>query len=287
MLLFKSLRIEQWAKNLVIFFPILFAGQFDFEKAFILLIAFVSFSFIVSSTYIINDIIDIESDKTHPTKKLRPIASGKIEKKTWLMLSLSFFLTGSYALTQLNQTAYLLSLIYVVLTITYSFYLKYIKYLDLVTITLLFLLRMYVGSVIFNTPVSNELLFFVLFMSLGLTGSKKYSILVAKDIRSSKVKNFLELNYSNVFLESISKYSLIFGNLTYLYWVLFTKSNEVASDNILFLFFAFVFLSIFNYLYLKELKNGNTEDIFTTVKKSKYLLFSILLFLLFSVIGVI
>ena len=81
MTIFKLLRIQQWIKNILLFVPILSVGLFEKNLYFNLTKSFIFFSLFVSGTYILNDLTDIESDKLHPTKNKRPIASGQISTK--------------------------------------------------------------------------------------------------------------------------------------------------------------------------------------------------------------
>jgi 4-hydroxybenzoate polyprenyltransferase len=286
-LIIKALRIEQWIKNLIIFFPILFIGQYNLEKVLLLSKVFFGFSLMVSATYIINDLVDIESDKKHPSKKHRPVASSNIDSKIWLLISASLFLIGSFILIIINREVYLYSIIYISLSISYTFKLKFLKFLDLTTITVLFLLRIYIGSVVFQIPLSGELVFFVLFMSLGIISSKKYSILVRTDIESSKVKTFLEETYSKNILALTSKGSFSFALFTYLYWVLKSENSVLLNYNILLHIIGIFFLGIFNFLYYKEMKIGNTEDIFQAIKNNYSLLIALFLFTFFLILGVV
>ena len=108
---------------------------------------FLSFSLVVSSTYIFNDFVDIKSDKMHPTKKYRPIASGSQTKVFWTICALISFAIGNFFLNQINTQLLIYSFTYVLVTVTYSIYFKYIKFLDIISIAFLFLIRLFLEVV--------------------------------------------------------------------------------------------------------------------------------------------
>ena len=85
------LRIEQWLKNFIIFIPLFAYGEINTEDIVELILVFVFFSFVVSSTYVLNDILDLESDLNHPTKNKRPLASEKIPIKNAQFILIIFF----------------------------------------------------------------------------------------------------------------------------------------------------------------------------------------------------
>ena len=96
---FLALRPHQWLKNFLLFIPLIATHQINNEKIFLSMLMFISFSFVASSVYIFNDLIDLASDKTHPRKKFRPFASQKIAKnhgKIFGLLVLFFGLTIGY-----------------------------------------------------------------------------------------------------------------------------------------------------------------------------------------------
>ena len=128
------LRIEQWLKNFVIFIPLFAYGEMNINDLLNLILVFVFFSFVVSSTYVLNDILDLESDSNHPIKNKRPLASGKISIKKAKFVLIIFFVIGKIGLFNLNSTVLLYSFIYVFATTSYSFLFKYKKYLDILIV---------------------------------------------------------------------------------------------------------------------------------------------------------
>ena len=130
----KIIRPKQWLKNTLIFIPNIAANSLTFDNFNNLCIVFVSFSLIVSSTYVLNDILDIASDRNHPTKKNRPVASGNISIWGAKILSIILFLTGFLIALRYDLAVIVILLLYVGVTIAYSIKLKYIKILDLLSI---------------------------------------------------------------------------------------------------------------------------------------------------------
>jgi len=117
----KLLRIEQWAKNLFIFIPSFFFGDFFNFSVFIpLVLAFLSFSFVSSSIYILNDYRDIEADQAHPKKRKRPLASGEISKNVGLVVMTILGICGLVTGLLIDPWFLAILLIYVVINIGYS-----------------------------------------------------------------------------------------------------------------------------------------------------------------------
>lgn len=287
MKILKAMRVEQWLKNVVIFFPFFLSGNFNLDKFVELLIVFFGFSLIVSSTYIVNDLLDVESDKLHPIKKHRPVASGYLIKKNWIIILIFLLLTGFYIIYQINSSALIFCCVYVILTVSYSIKLKYVKYIDLLTISILFLLRILLGGIPLSIPISNYLLIFIFAKSLQVISSKKYSILVNSNLQESKVGVFLSQKYTKNHLLLILKISILISLLIYILWIFFEKSPILNSERIIYLFLSFVLICIFDLKFLEETKKGKTEDIIYIFKNNRKILISLILFAFFSLMGII
>ena len=244
----KLLRIEQWLKNLIIFIPLIAFGEINLEKIGDLTFIFLYFSLIVSSTYVLNDILDIESDLNHPTKNKRPIASGKISIKNAQFVLIFCLVLGKIGLFYSNNTVLVYSFLYVATTISYSYLFKYKKYFDILVIALLFIVRLLVGSTALAIDLSIPLLLFVFFTSLGIVSAKKYSILNNKEITGTKIKKFLNDNYKLSELDFIVKSSFLIAIVTYIIWLILIKTlylNNFSSFYLVcslvgFVFFVFI-----------------------------------------------
>ena len=282
MTIFKLLRIQQWIKNILLFVPILSVGLFEKNLYFNLTKSFIFFSLFVSGTYILNDLTDIESDKLHPTKNQRPIASGHVSIKNAYFIMYILFLIGIsyFIIFQINEVVYLI--FYLIGSIIYTKKLKYVKYMDILTISFLFLLRLYLGAGIINVSVSIYLGLLVLFFSISVVSSKKLSIFGNNDIKNSKIKTFLMNSYTYKELKKYFDYSLFSSALVYLFWIIYEKDN---TETILIFYLSFIFLLTCLWNFFKLTRNNETEEIVNLIFKSKYLLSTVLLFAISFIIA--
>lgn len=183
----KLIRVKHYLKNFLVFAPLLFSGNF-FEGNYLIntILAFIAFSLMASVVYIINDIRDVEKDRLHPIKKNRPIASGSVSKIEGIILAIIIFII-SFAINVFISTSpisYVILLGYLLMNIAYSFGLKNIPIIDILILSIGFLLRVFYGAVIINISVSNWLYLTILAISfyLGL-GKRRNEIDRSKDSR--------------------------------------------------------------------------------------------------------
>jgi 4-hydroxybenzoate polyprenyltransferase len=140
-----------------------------------LIFAFFSFSFCASSSYIVNDLLDLESDRQHHRKRNRPFANGRIEVWKGILL-IPFLLFASVGLAcQVNRIFLLCLFMYFLLTCIYSFRLKRLILIDCLTLAVLYTLRIISGNAAINTPLSFWLLAFSVFLFLSLSFVKRYA----------------------------------------------------------------------------------------------------------------
>ena len=283
---FKSLRISQWIKNILIFIPLFTGGTVNSGSFLSLFYVLIGFSLVVSSTYIYNDFKDIETDKNHPTKKSRPIASGSINKVSGNIFMFLLLVLGNTILFNINERLIIYSFIYIAITLSYSEKLKYIKYFDIISVSILFVLRVLLGSEAASVPLSVPLLLFVFFTSLGIAAGKKLSIIYNTEITESKVKNYLREAYTDSELVHIIQSSFQLSIITYIVWIIFIKSLFVNTLPSIFLVISSVFLFIFHNIFISKTKKGLTEEIIEITKNSKDLLIAIFLFGVTSALGV-
>ena len=179
----KPLRIHQWAKNLLIFFPLIAAHQlYNLDNILMLFGAFFSISLCASSTYIINDIIDLDSDRLHPRKKYRSFASGEIPLQfallILLMLPASIFLSS-----MIGKNFMIILLLYILLTISYSLFLKIIPVIDCIVLAALYTIRIIAGALVIDNTPSFWLIAFSILFFFSLAFLKRYSeLLSAKNL---------------------------------------------------------------------------------------------------------
>jgi 4-hydroxybenzoate polyprenyltransferase len=174
--LIKAIRPHQWAKNVLLALPFVAAHQIlTPESVSQLFRAFVSFSMIASSVYLLNDLSDRPSDRAHPTKRNRPLASGDVPLELAIILQLGL-LFASLGLALTISTGFLFCLsIYFAANLAYTFSLKRVPMLDVVLLSGMYTLRMIAGGQATSTLVSQWLLVFSTFFFMGLALVKRYT----------------------------------------------------------------------------------------------------------------
>lgn len=181
--LLKAVRLHQWAKNLLIFVPLLLSHALSVGKLLTALAAFCCFSLTASAAYIVNDLLDIESDRHHPRKRLRPFASGDLQALTGIGIAAIFLLLGLLGGRLLPGGFYAWLLLYLATSLTYSVYLKRIALVDVLVLSGLYILRLLAGSAATQTPISHWLAGFSMFLFLSLAIAKRFTEL--ENLRAS------------------------------------------------------------------------------------------------------
>ena len=168
------MRVHQWAKNALMFLPFLLTPKMQTETNFKLsLSGFICFSILASAVYLINDILDYESDRRHPTKKNRPIASGKMSVNFALSLA-ALFVATSFSLSYFISQKFLVVLIgYFLVTNLYSLRLKKLLMVDVFCLAFLYTYRIYAGAKATNITITWWLLSFSILFFLGLAFAKR------------------------------------------------------------------------------------------------------------------
>ena len=171
----RSLRPHQWLKNSLIFLPLILSHQLLSFKALLnTSVGFISFCFVASAVYLLNDLIDIENDRNHPEKIKRPFASGNLSL-TWGMITVPILLLAGFAVGHTLGNQFMKALlIYWLLTVFYSFFLKRFFLLDALILSVLYGLRIVIGSAAINVDTTSWLLNFTLSLFLGLAFLKRY-----------------------------------------------------------------------------------------------------------------
>lgn len=171
------MRVYQWVKNLLLFLPVALAHRLtDLHALSMCLLGFISFSFMASSVYILNDILDIEHDRTHPRKRHRPLAAGHMTMRTaWILLVTLFSVSTYISIVHLPIQFGMWLALYVVVTSAYSFALKRMVLIDVIVLAGLYSLRMAAGGALASVVVSTWLLGFSLFLFMSLAFLKRYT----------------------------------------------------------------------------------------------------------------
>jgi 4-hydroxybenzoate polyprenyltransferase/phosphoserine phosphatase len=181
--LLKAIRLHQWAKNLLIFVPLLLSHKLKLHSLSIAFAAFLCFSLIASATYIVNDLLDIETDRRHPRKRLRPFASGDLSAFTGLGIVLVFMLLALIDGRWLPAAFHGWLLLYLVTTLAYTFYLKRVALVDVLVLAGLYTLRLLAGGAATHTAISHWLSGFSIFLFLSLAFVKRFAEL--ENLRAS------------------------------------------------------------------------------------------------------
>jgi 4-hydroxybenzoate polyprenyltransferase len=258
-LILKLARPIQWIKNGVVLAPLIFAGQFgETGHVKLALVAVAVFCLLSSAVYILNDILDRESDRQHPLKKNRPLASGKLSVVTASMVALLLF-AGAMAVAFVIRPEFgLIAALFVIVNLLYSAWLKHIVILDVMTISLSFAIRAYAGAVAIDVPASKWMIISTLLLALFLALGKRRHELVILEDNATKHRRSL-LNYSPYLLDQLI--GVVTASVVVSY-MLYTFSDEVAErvgTQWLFVTIPFVIYGVFRYLYLihKEDKGGD------------------------------
>lgn len=200
--LIRVMRPRQWSKNLVCLAALVFSGNLVNPEAIpVALLGFACFCFASSAVYVINDICDAESDRAHPTKRLRPIASGGLTKRSaWIEAGILVSVALGLSLS-LGIGFYLLMGTYLVFNLLYSFGMKQIPILDVMTIAFGFVLRVQSGIEAIGAPASAWVLICIFFLALFLALGKRRGEITATTSNGTKTVRGVLHSYTLGFLD--------------------------------------------------------------------------------------
>ena len=224
---FKALRPHQWLKNSLIFLPMLSAHNLDSNSLLNSCWAFLAFCLIASSVYVLNDLLDLQPDRLHPRKRLRPFASGAIPIANGNILALLLLCTGFLIATLLGWIFALTIGTYYAITLAYSLILKRKIILDICVLTGLYTLRIVAGGIATNIDLSVWLLAFSLFFFLSLAATKRQAELVDLLQRNEKLSS--GRGYQAHDLPIISMISFTAGYISVLVLALYINSENVIA----------------------------------------------------------
>jgi 4-hydroxybenzoate polyprenyltransferase len=251
-----SLRPSQWTKNLIIFAALMFGQRLlDAGAVVRTCAAFIIFCALSGVVYLINDVADRESDRRHPLKKNRPIASGALSIGAavgWAVaigsvaLAMAFWLRPMFGVVALSYTA-LLAL--------YSGWLKHVVILDVLTISLGFVLRAAAGAVALDVPISHWLYFLTILLALFLALSKRRHELVVLADGATSHRRILE-EYSPYLLDQMIAVVSASIIVAYAFYTVSPDTVQKFGTDRLMLTLPFPLYGIFRYLYLVHQKEG-------------------------------
>jgi decaprenyl-phosphate phosphoribosyltransferase len=255
--LIKLLRPKDWAKNAFLFLPVFFGGKlFDMPKIEHLLFGFLAFSFVASAIYIINDYRDIEDDRKHPKKKLRPLASGAVQPTTALIIASVLVLAG-FGLAYLADSGFrfiFILALYFSMNLGYSMGLKNIPILDILIVAIGFSLRVKAGGYIASISVSVWLNLMVFLLALFMAIAKRRDDTILKmetglDMRKA-VKGY-NVDFLNTMLAMFSAIII----MTYIMYCVSPFTIENMKTYHLYYTVIFVVAGLMRYLQITLVQN--------------------------------
>jgi len=170
-----AMRVHQWSKNLLVFVPLISSQHYNLAAVLAAGAAFFAFSFTASSAYVLNDIVDRETDRHHPAKRHRPFARGDVPVAAGVAMILVFLAIGfAIAFASSWRLAAILA-IYLIGTVSYSLFLKRKMLIDVIALAGFYTLRVFGGAVAIAVPVSQWLIIFSIFIFFALAIVKRYS----------------------------------------------------------------------------------------------------------------
>lgn len=272
----KLMRPKHYIKNFLIFFPLVFSGNF-FQKELLVscIMCFFAFCLSASIVYIINDIKDKEKDKLHEKKKERPIASGKVSVKNAIALAILLFLFSYFfqvlASNKLFDFSYLYILLYIILNIGYSFGLKNIPLLDVAILVSGFLIRVLYGASIVNVEISNWLYLTVISVAFYLGFGKRRNEIKKVGNKSREVLKY----YNKDFLDKNMYMCLALTIVFYALWTV-DPINVAKASNMLVWTVPFIMLILMK--YSMNIENDSYGDPVNVVLEDKTLIIIIILY---------
>jgi len=290
----RLIRVHQWVKNLFVFVPLLFSMHlFDLNYFLEALSGFLIFCLASSSIYVINDIVDIEADRSHPEKKDRPLPSGDLSKTTAVVTASILLILVFSLMMNFNLKFILMVVAFVVLNILYSFWFKNIVLLDIFSIAGGFTIRVLAGAFVIMVPISSWLILTTMFISLFLGVMKRRSELAMvnehlktngevseqKGVNSRKVLAQYSLNFSDQ-MATIAATGVI---VCYALYTVAPRTVNVFNTERLIYTTPFVVFGIFRFMYLEYI-SGKGENTTRTLATDLPMIINILLYVAATIV---
>jgi 4-hydroxybenzoate polyprenyltransferase len=225
--LLRAIRPHQWAKNILIFVPLLSSHRvFDGPAILIDMLVFVAFCLCASSVYLVNDLFDLQSDRLHAQKRLRPLANGELSIRAAAVAALIFLALGFFLVFSVSLPVVAVLAVYFAVTLAYSLSLKQIAMLDVIVLAGLYTLRIIAGFVAVAVPLSFWLLAFSLFIFVSLALMKRCSEL--HNLRKSAIDRVYGRGYVAGDYEQLASLGSASGYISILILALYMNSAEVV-----------------------------------------------------------
>ena len=264
--LLRLIRPKQWVKSVIVFAPVFFGGDFFHASALLLsLLAAIAFSFVASSIYCLNDVIDVEADRRHPVKCHRPIASGRVSVRQAYMLMAVMALLGfgvALLLPQGTLPVVGVLLFYWLLNVAYCLRLKQYAIIDVCIVAFGFVLRLLAGSLATGIVLSKWIVLMTFLLMLFLSFAKRRDDVVRMNATGEAPrKNTIRYN-----LTFINQAITITASVTLVCYIMYTMSPEaIASSHsdYLYLTSVYVVVGLMRYIQLAvvDKKSGDPTKV--------------------------
>ena len=254
--LVRSLRPQQWTKNLFVFAGLLFSGRLLDRGAWPSAVAaFLIFCGLSGAVYLVNDVLDRAADAQHPIKRYRPVASGEVSPGVALIAALVLAIMCVGAATFVNTSLTIAAVVYLVLLAAYSAALKHYVIIDVLTLASGFVLRAVAGAVAIDVPISRWLLVCSTLLALFIGLSKRRHELTLLSDGAASHRPILQ-EYSPYLLDQMISVVTAATLIAYSVYTINSETAERLGSDRLGLTIPFVLYGIFRYLYLVHRRDG-------------------------------
>jgi 4-hydroxybenzoate polyprenyltransferase len=254
--LIQLLRPAQWSKNVILFAAILFSKHlFDPPELVRVLAGFVAFCFVASAAYVMNDLRDAERDRRHPEKRHRPIPAGRVRPGAALVIGVGVGVLGLAIAALLGAGFLALVVFYFVWQVAYTFLMKEVVILDVMALSVGFVVRAVAGGVVIDVPVSPWLVICTFLLALFMGFAKRRHEVILLDSGAAEHRRSLR-DYSPYFLDQMISVVTASTVVAYATYTVSPEVQEKLGTSYLYLTIPFVLFGIFRYLYLVHQKEG-------------------------------
>jgi decaprenyl-phosphate phosphoribosyltransferase len=261
----RLLRIQQWVKNLFIFLPLFFSLRIvQIELLSQAFNAFIAFCLVSSAVYIFNDLRDIEADRLHPQKSVRPLASGTVSWTIAAIVMVQLLTAGLVISWSLGPPMLSLILLYLILNLAYSLKLKHIPIVDIFIIATGFVIRIFVGGVVTDTKIYMWIVIMTFLLALFIALAKRRNDVIIYLKTNAKVRKVVD-GYNLTFIDSAM---MVMAAVILVSYIMYTVSPDVVAKfntDKLYLTSTFVVLGILRYMQITFVENNGgspTEILF-------------------------
>jgi decaprenyl-phosphate phosphoribosyltransferase len=264
MSLVRACRPKQWIKNVLVFAGPAAASQLDeWSTLSAALWVFVGFCVTASGTYLLNDVIDVEQDRLHPTKRSRPVADGCLSPRLAAVLGVVFLISGVLLASLSRWQAGAVVLVYALLTVMYSLGIKRIPLLELAVISSGFVLRAMAGAAGTDIPMSTWFLLSITFGSLFVASGKRFAEVLEMGEGMASTRSALSA-YSLAYLRQLIMFGCTATAISYCVWAFENATDTDTSIPFHEISIVPMVLALLRYLMVLESgKGGAPEDVFT------------------------